>query len=67
MVALAVCAVHEPIVMEWAFARAVSDGFVVEIEDAEDLVRMGTLGSRYEPAKNRRVSNLEGGVALLAS
>jgi hypothetical protein len=67
LVALGVCELHREAVMAWGFERSVSDGFVVDIEDAEDLVHMGTVGSRYEPARDRRVSNLEGGVALLAS
>jgi hypothetical protein len=67
LVVLAVCSLHEAVVTEWASGRAVTDGFVCTIEDAEDLVVMCQRGSRYEPAKDRRVSNLEGGVALLAS
>ncbi len=67
LVVLSVCAVHEPVVVDWVSRHAVSDGFACDIEGAEDLVRMVKVGSRYEPARDRRVSNLEGGVALVAS
>ena len=67
LTALAVCALHEAKVSEWAASRAVSDGIAVDIKDSEDLVRMMQLGGRYEPAQDRRVSNLDGGVTLLAS
>ena len=67
LTALAVCALHEAKVAAWAATRAVSEGFSVDIKDSEDLVRMMQVGNRYEPSRDRRVSNLDGGVTLIAS
>lgn len=71
MVVLAVCPVHLAAVTEWARPRSVSDGMAVDIEGLNDFRRLVNINSRIatkkDPLRCDYVSNLEGGVTLLAS